>query len=81
MIEELARIRYRSSDIAIETIGPRPGEKTYEELMSEEEIERSIELPKYFVHSTGNSTSFSQDRLRVSRHACQSGPPDRALQQ
>jgi FlaA1/EpsC-like NDP-sugar epimerase len=50
MIEELAaEYGYRPSDIPIEVIGPRPGEKMYEELMSEEEIQRSIELPKYFV--------------------------------
>jgi FlaA1/EpsC-like NDP-sugar epimerase len=50
MIEELAaEYGYRPSDIPIEVIGPRPGEKMYEELMSEEEIQRSIDLPKYFV--------------------------------
>ena len=50
MIEELAgEAGYRAADIAIEVIGPRPGEKMYEELMNEEEINRSIELPKYFV--------------------------------
>jgi FlaA1/EpsC-like NDP-sugar epimerase len=50
MIEELAaEYGHRSGDIPIEIIGPRPGEKMYEELMNEEEIKRSIELPKYFV--------------------------------
>jgi FlaA1/EpsC-like NDP-sugar epimerase len=50
MIEELAaEYGYRPSDIRIDVIGPRPGEKMYEELISEEEIQRSIELPKYFV--------------------------------
>jgi FlaA1/EpsC-like NDP-sugar epimerase len=50
MIEELApTYGYKAADIPIEIIGPRPGEKMYEELMNEEEIQRSIELPKYFV--------------------------------
>jgi FlaA1/EpsC-like NDP-sugar epimerase len=50
MIEELAPdFGYKPGDIAIETIGPRAGEKMYEELMNEEEIRRSIELPRYFV--------------------------------
>jgi FlaA1/EpsC-like NDP-sugar epimerase len=50
MIEELAGdFGYRASDIAIEAIGPRPGEKMYEELMNDEEINRSIELANYFV--------------------------------
>jgi FlaA1/EpsC-like NDP-sugar epimerase len=50
MIDELAAdYGYRPDDIPIEIIGPRPGEKLYEELMNEEEIQRSIELPKYYV--------------------------------
>ena len=50
LIEELASdFGYRPHDIPIEIIGPRPGEKMYEELMNEEEIQRSIELPKYYV--------------------------------
>jgi FlaA1/EpsC-like NDP-sugar epimerase len=50
MIEELAPdFGYRPNDIPIEIIGPRPGEKMYEELMNEEEIKRSIDLPQYFV--------------------------------
>jgi FlaA1/EpsC-like NDP-sugar epimerase len=50
MIEELAPdFGFRPGDIRIEIIGPRPGEKMYEELMNEEEILRAIELPRYFV--------------------------------
>ncbi len=50
MIEELAPVYdYRPSDIAIEIIGSKPGEKLYEELMSLEETRRSIELPRYFA--------------------------------
>jgi FlaA1/EpsC-like NDP-sugar epimerase len=33
----------------VQTIGSKPGEKLYEELMSNEETRRSIELEKYFV--------------------------------
>jgi FlaA1/EpsC-like NDP-sugar epimerase len=50
MIEELAaKYGHKPSNIPVEIIGARSGEKTYEELMNEEEIQRSIELPKYFV--------------------------------
>lgn len=50
MIEELAAdFGFRACDISIEIIGPRPGEKMYEELMNEEEILRATELSKYFV--------------------------------
>lgn len=49
MIEELApRYGYSSKDISIETIGTKPGEKLYEELMSIEETRRTVELYKYF---------------------------------
>ncbi|MCI5145417.1 MAG: NAD-dependent epimerase/dehydratase family protein [Candidatus Electrothrix sp. AR3] len=49
MIAELAEgYGYRADEIAIETIGSKPGEKLYEELMSFEETRRSIELPDYF---------------------------------
>ena len=36
-------------DIKIEVIGPRLGEKMYEELMSEEETKRAIEIDDFFV--------------------------------
>jgi len=36
-------------DVQIREIGPRPGEKSYEELMSDEEVRRTIELKEYFV--------------------------------
>lgn len=45
MIELLAPLYgYSPEDIEIEHIGNKPGEKLYEELMSEEEISRAIEL-------------------------------------
>jgi FlaA1/EpsC-like NDP-sugar epimerase len=59
MVEELAsKYGYQSGDISIEIIGPRPGEKMHEELMNEEEIKRSIELPKYFVIKPAILPSF-----------------------
>jgi FlaA1/EpsC-like NDP-sugar epimerase len=50
MIEELAfRFGHDPKNIQFKQIGIIPGEKLYEELMSEEETRRTIELPKYFV--------------------------------
>jgi phosphoadenylyl-sulfate reductase (thioredoxin) len=50
MIEELAEsFGHRPQDISIEIIGPRAGEKMYEELMNEEESQRAVELPSYFA--------------------------------
>lgn len=47
--ENAAKYGYRASDISIEVIGSRPGEKMFEELMNEEEISRALELTDYFV--------------------------------
>ncbi len=50
MIEELApQYGHAAEDIKIETIGTKPGEKLYEELMSDEETRRAIELERYFA--------------------------------
>jgi len=50
MIEEMApQFGYDPKDISLETIGAKPGEKLYEELINEEETRRCIELEKYFV--------------------------------
>ena len=49
MIAELAsEYGYHESDIEIVTIGTKPGEKLYEELMSNEETRRAKELQRYF---------------------------------
>ncbi|TDA65481.1 MAG: polysaccharide biosynthesis protein [Clostridia bacterium] len=39
----------RPEDIPVEIIGPRPGERLYEELMSAEEAETALELPELFI--------------------------------
>ena len=50
MIDELSPIYgYKPEEIDVVTIGNKPGEKMYEELMSHEETRRAIELEKYFV--------------------------------
>jgi FlaA1/EpsC-like NDP-sugar epimerase len=49
MIRELApAYGYNPDEIEIQIIGSKPGEKLYEELMSDEETRRSVELPRYF---------------------------------
>lgn len=48
MIKELAPGREKNK-IDIKIIGPRPGEKMYEELMNAEETRRAWELKDYFV--------------------------------
>jgi len=49
MIRELApRFGYDPADVAIKVIGSKPGEKMYEELMSQEETRRAWELERYF---------------------------------
>lgn len=50
MIQELApRYGHDPETIKIELIGTKPGEKLYEELMSQEETRRTVELIRYFV--------------------------------
>lgn len=50
MIEELAsRYGHSPADIKIDVIGSKPGEKEYEELMTEEEVRRAWELGTYYV--------------------------------
>jgi FlaA1/EpsC-like NDP-sugar epimerase len=50
MIEMLApKYGLNPGDIEIREIGAKPGEKMYEELMSEEEVHRSMELEDMFV--------------------------------
>ena len=49
MIDKLALgYGFNPKDIEIKVIGSKPGEKLYEELMTDEETVRSVELDKYF---------------------------------
>ena len=50
MVEELSDAYGQDKEkIKIETVGAKPGEKMYEELMSHEETRRAWELGEYFV--------------------------------
>jgi FlaA1/EpsC-like NDP-sugar epimerase len=50
MIDELASsFGHKPEDIEIRIIGSKPGEKLYEELMSNEETRRAVELENYFA--------------------------------
>ena len=44
MVEELG-----DGNVEINTIGPRPGEKLFEELINDEEVRRTIELKNHYV--------------------------------
>ena len=48
-----------AKNIEIQEIGPRPGEKLYEELMTDEEVRRTIELKEYFVISPAFTDLYS----------------------
>lgn len=50
MIQELAAHHgHAPEDIRIQSVGSKPGEKLYEELVNDEETRRTLELPRYFV--------------------------------
>ena len=50
MIEEISeQLNIEDQKIQVAEIGVKPGEKLYEELMSEEETTRSIELDDYYI--------------------------------
>ncbi len=69
MIEILAsRYGYEQDDLKIKIIGQKPGEKLYEELMSEEEMHRSVELEEMFVtlpafRSNYTSIDYKYDKM------------------
>ena len=50
MIEELApKYGYNPKDVRVEIIGVKPGEKLYEEMMTEAECSRALETDKMFI--------------------------------
>lgn len=50
MIDDMAPLYgHKAEDIAIETIGSRPGEKLYEELLSDEEVRRSVDTADFLI--------------------------------
>jgi FlaA1/EpsC-like NDP-sugar epimerase len=50
MINELApRYGYRQEQIAVDIVGPSPGEKMFEELLNEEEIRHTVETSRFFI--------------------------------
>ena len=50
MIRELSAVYgHDPAKVKIEVIGPRPGEKMYEELLNDEEVRRTIELERYYI--------------------------------
>ena len=70
MIEILAQqYGYLPTDIGIKVIGMKPGEKIYEELMSEQEVERSIDIGNYFAvlptFKEGAMDSYSSGEARA----------------
>ena len=61
MIEDLAlRYGHDPRALKIETIGTKPGEKLHEELMSDEETRRTVELERYFSVIPAFKTVYGQ---------------------
>jgi len=61
MIQELApKYEHDPKGVEIQTIGTKPGEKQYEELMTLEEVRRTVELPRYFVVRPAFSSLYGQ---------------------
>jgi FlaA1/EpsC-like NDP-sugar epimerase len=61
MIKELApQYGHHPEDVQVKIIGTKPGEKLFEELMTSEEIRRSIELERYFVVKPGFTSLYNK---------------------
>lgn len=77
MISELApRYGHSAAAIKIEVIGPKSGEKLHEELMSEEETRRTLELERYFAVIPAFKTVYRS--IRYDYAGVVSGKVDRA---
>jgi FlaA1/EpsC-like NDP-sugar epimerase len=65
MIELLAPLfGFQPDDIEIEIVGIRPGEKIFEELVSEEEVRRTLELNNMFAVTPAFKNIYSQIEYR-----------------
>jgi FlaA1/EpsC-like NDP-sugar epimerase len=61
LIEELApEYGHDPHDVRVATVGSKPGEKLYEELMNDEETRRTLELERYFVVRPAFSAVYQQ---------------------
>lgn len=68
MIELLApKYGYRPENIQTKIIGAKPGEKMYEELMSDEEVHRSLELKDMFVITPAFKSIYESIQYRYPR--------------
>lgn len=69
MIEELApTYGHNPKDINIEIIGPRLGEKMYEELLNSEEVRRTLESEEFFIIKpalASNQEQFVYNELKT----------------
>lgn len=63
MIEDLAPVYgHKPEDIKINIIGTKPGEKLYEELMSDEETRRALELENYFAVKPAFESLYNKNK-------------------
>ena len=62
-----------NNQLQLDTIGIKPGEKLYEELMSDEEIKRAVELDNYFsiIPATENKDHISNAIMIKKRNSRQ----------
>lgn len=49
MAKAMSLSMFGTADIEVDYIGIKPGEKLYEELMTDEEVRRTVELDQYFI--------------------------------
>lgn len=72
MIEELApRFGHAPRDIELQHVGPRPGEKLYEELLSQEESLRAVESGRFIIIEPSLPNAHSKRRPAHARGPCQ----------